>query len=172
MPPPHIRHACPIGPAHLCPICLAHFPHRTGTPPPLIPARPRAPDPTRLRPSARSASAPQPASRSNCNLSTRSQQESYMTRIQQGRGRRRSRLSPASTACFHGVSNRTHSSSRTHSSGLNKCLHNFEGHSSTSMLLSCWRIKLGSNPKGSHSISTHGLRRFKQGLRQVCAEFT
>ena len=54
--------------AHLCPIsgCLAHFPHRTGTPPPLIPARPRAPDPTRLRPSARSASAPQPASRSNC----------------------------------------------------------------------------------------------------------
>ena len=171
MPPPLIparpksRHASAPHPG-------TPLPHRPGPPPPLIPARPRAPDPTRLRPSARSASAPQPASRSNCNLSTRSQQESYMTRIQQGRGRRRSRLSPASTACFHGVSNRTHSSSRTHSSGLNKCLHNFEGHSSTSMLLSCWRIKLGSNPKGSHSISTHGLRRFKQGLRQVCAEFT
>jgi hypothetical protein len=43
-------------------------PHRPGPPPPLIPARPRAPDSdaTRLRPSARSASAAQPASRSNC----------------------------------------------------------------------------------------------------------
>ncbi len=84
--------------------------------------------------------------------------------------RRRSRLSPASTACFHGVSNRIHSSSRTHSSSLNKCLHKFEGHSPTSMLLSCWRIKLGSNPKGSHSISTNyfrSLRRFMQSIRRV-----
>ena len=154
---PSAWHTSPIGPAHLRPSYL------------------RAPGPP-----TRPASAPRPGLlpllspplEAIVNLFTRSQQESYVARIQQGRGRRRSRLSPASTACFHGVSNSTHSSSRTHSSSLNKCLHNFEGHSSTSMLLSCWRIKLGSNPKGSHSISTRCLRRFTQSLCKVYAGFT
>ncbi len=160
---PHPACLCPIGPAHLCPIGLAHF-----RPIGLAHLRPsylRAPGPP-----TRPASAPRPCLppllsqplEAIANLSTRSQQKSYVTKIQQGRGRRRWRLSPASTACFHGVRNRTHSSSPTHSSSLNKCLHNFEGHSSTFMLLSCWRIKLVSNPKGSHSISTHCLLRLKQ----------
>jgi hypothetical protein len=102
-------------------------PHRTGTPPPLIPARPRAPDPTRLRPSARSASAPQPASRSNC--------KSYHP-IPAGiiRGEDSTRTRTETLAAFPGINcvfpwcEQPHMLVQT---SLNNCMHSAERHSST-----------------------------------------